>query len=606
MIRMFNASEVTTVKARHRSALSLAGLAAGFAIAAAPLDVSAQGMGPRTPPPDAPRIMVPALKGSEKNVGVQAADAIRSRLNQDVPYKQLYVLPKTDIVAMLEASGYNPNEPLPPNDAKELAKLLRADEYLEGTVTKSPSGYRIESRLVLARDNSLVQPLPPVEGARLDLAAKSLSGELQNARKQLESERTCVRLAREGKYKEAAAAAQAGITAYPQATLARNCQMQAYSQLKYPGDSVLRIAQEILAINPRFRPALGLAAQAYTEKGDTTRAVQTWTELIAANPGDANLVERVVTNIAALPGQAKVAIPIIDKAVAENPGDTKLLDIQSRLKFVTKDWKGAVASMDEVAKLDTAMMDTTYFQRLAAAQLNDSQPQRAAEAMARATQKFPTHASSWLFYAQMLRQSGQLDQAETAARRALSLNPNIEGGLPSMVQLQLDAGKLDSAYATIATYGLAPAARTCVTTAADSTKAEWQTSCKASYQNADFLAQLARGQGNKFYRAAAASAKAEDFDPAVKWLLLADSVKSDDNTKLLLTASYVTRARPLLLAAQASKDCALAKKANDGLVEAGLMIPKIGKVNPTLAGQLFQAAQGYLPSAEAMVKQYCK
>src|SRR5690242_4591347 len=106
MIRMFNASEVTTVKARHRSALALA----GFAIGAAPLDVSAQGMGPRTPPPDAPRIMVPALKGSEKNVGVQAADAIRSRLNQDVPYKQLYVLPKTDIVAMLEASGYNPNE----------------------------------------------------------------------------------------------------------------------------------------------------------------------------------------------------------------------------------------------------------------------------------------------------------------------------------------------------------------------------------------------------------------------------------------------------------------------------------------------------------------
>jgi tetratricopeptide (TPR) repeat protein len=551
--------------------------------------------------------MVPALKGSEKNVGVQAADAIRSRLNQDVPYKQLYVLPKTDIVAMLEASGYNPNEPLPPNDAKELAKLLRADEYLEGTVTKGPSGFRIESRLVLARDNSLVQPLPPVEGARLDLAAKSLSTELQNARKQLESERACVRLAREGKFKEAAAAAQAGIAAYPQSTLARNCQMQAYSQLKYPGDSVLRVSQEILTINPRFRPALRLAAQAYTDKGDTTRAVQTWTELLAADPGNSNLVEQVVTAIASYGVQyQKLALPIIDKAVAENPGDTKLMDIQARLKFVTKDWKGTVAAMDEIAKLDTAMMDTTYFQRLAAAQLSDSQPQKAAEAMARATQKFPTHATSWLFYAQMLRQSGQLDQAETAAKRAISINPNIEGGLATIVQLQLDAGKLDSAYATIATHGLSPAARTCVTTAADSTKAEWQTSCKASYQNTDFLSQLARGQGNKFYRAAAASAKAEDFDPAVKWLLLADSVKSDDNTKLLLTASYVTRARPLLVAAQATKDCALAKKANDGLVEAGLMIPKIGKVNPTLAGQLFQAAQGYLPSAEAMVKQYCK
>src|SRR5215217_5371350 len=296
-VRMANASEVTTVKERHRSALALAGLAAGLVIAA-PAVGSAQGMGPRTPPPDVPRIMVPALKGSEKNVGVQAADAIRSRLNQDIPYKQLYVLPKTDIVAMLEASGYNPNEPLPPNDAKELAKLLRADEYLEGTVTKGAAGYRIESRLVLARDNSLVQPLAPVEGARLDVASKALSVELQSARKQLDAERACVRLAREGKFQEAAAAAAPGIAAYPQSTLARNCQMQAYVQLKYPGDSILRVAQEILAINPRFRPALGLAADAYTAKGDTARAVQTLSELLATNPSDANLVERVVTTVA--------------------------------------------------------------------------------------------------------------------------------------------------------------------------------------------------------------------------------------------------------------------------------------------------------------------
>lgn len=594
------------MKARHRSALALAGIAAGLALVATPAQVSAQGMSGRTPPPDAPRIMVPALRGSEKNVGVQAADAIRSRLNQDVPFKQLYVLPKTDIVAMLEASGYNPNEPLPPNDAKELAKLLRADEYLEGSVTKGPSGFRIESRLVLARDNSLVQPLPPVEGSRLDLAAKALSNELQNARKQLEAERTCVRLAREGKFREAATAAQAGIAAYPQSTLARNCQMQAYSQLKMPGDSILRIAQEILAINPRFRPALGLAAQAYTEKGDTTRAVQTWTELIAANPGDAGLVERVVTNIAQLPGQAPVAIPIIDKAVTENPGDTKLMDIQARLKFVTRDWKGAVAAMEEIAKLDTAMMDTTYFQRLAAAQLSDSQPQRAAEAMARATQKFPNHASSWLFYAQMLRQSGQIDQAVNAARRSIQINPNIEGGLATIVQLQTDANQLDSAFATIQTAAFAPAARQCAATAADSTKAEWQTSCKASYANTSLLGQLALAQGNKLYRAAAASKKHEDFDPAVRWLLLADSVRADNNTKLLLAASYVQRAQPLLVAAQAGKDCALATKANAGLVEAGLMIPKIGSANASLAGQLFQATQQLMPHSEQMMKAYCK
>jgi tetratricopeptide (TPR) repeat protein len=414
-----------------------------------------------------------------------------------------------------------------------------------------------------------------------------------------------VRLAREGKYQEAAAAAQAGITAYPQAVLARNCQMQAFVQLKYPQDSILRVSQEILAINPRFRPALSLAAVAYREKGDTTRSIATWSELLATNPGDANLVERIVVEIAGS-GKPQVAVPIIDKAVQESPGDTKLLDLQARLKFVAKDWKGAISSMDEIAKLDTAMMDTTYFQRLAAAQLNDSQPQKAAEVMARATQKFPTHASSWLFYAQMLRQSGQLDQAVQATRRALQNNPNIEGGLATIVQLQTDANQLDSAWVTITTAAFTPAARQCVSTAADSTKAEWQTSCKSTYANVSLLSQLALSTGNKLYRAAAQSKKPEDFRPAVRWLMLSDSVASNPNAKLLLAASYVQRAQPLLQAAQAGKDCAMAKEANDGLVEASMIIPKVGGTNRELAGQLFGFTQQLLPPSEQMVKQYCK
>jgi tetratricopeptide (TPR) repeat protein len=592
------------VKARHRSAPALAGLAIGFAIMGASTEGSAQGMNARVDP-NAPRIMVPALRGSEKNVGVQAADAIRSRLNQDVPYKQLYVLPKSDIVAMLEASGYNPNEPLPPNDAKELAKLLRADEYLEGSVTRGASGFRIESRLVLARDNALSQPLPPVEGARLDVASKSLSTEIQNARKQLESERKCVSLAREGKYKEAVDAAQVGITAYPQAVLARNCIMQAYVRLQYPTDSILRVAQEILTIHPRFRPALQLAGRAYKEKGDTTRMVTTYGELLAANPGDANTVEFVVTEIASS-GRAMDAIPIIDKAVAENPGDTKLLDLQFRLKYFAKDFKGAIAAGDEVAKLDTAMMDTTYFQRMAAAYVADSQPQKASEQMARATQKFAQHAPSWMYYAQMLRQAGQTQQAATSVKRALSIDANVEGGLATLVQLQMDANQADSAMVTIRSAGFAQAARQCVTTAADSTKAEWQQGCKKSYANTVLLSQLAAAQGNKLYKIGVASKKPEDYRAALPWLRLADSVATNNSAQLLIAATYVQSAQPILQAAQAGKSCDLAKEVNTNLVDAQLLIPKAASDNKQLAGQLMGAAQQLLPYSEQMMKAYCK
>ena len=49
--------------------------------------------------------------------------------------------------------GRSLTDALAPHDARALAGLVRADEYLTGTVTKIPTGFRIEANLVLARDN---------------------------------------------------------------------------------------------------------------------------------------------------------------------------------------------------------------------------------------------------------------------------------------------------------------------------------------------------------------------------------------------------------------------------------------------------------------------
>jgi hypothetical protein len=159
------------LKARHCQALTVVGLAAGLLVSGSVSTLDAQST--RTPDPNAPRMMVATLKGTEKNLGVQAADAIRSRLNQDIPYKQLWVIPKNDINATLEASGFSTTEALAPHDAKALANLLRADEYVAGNVTKNGSTFKVEGQLVLARDNTLIQPIPAVEGTRLDLVASA-------------------------------------------------------------------------------------------------------------------------------------------------------------------------------------------------------------------------------------------------------------------------------------------------------------------------------------------------------------------------------------------------------------------------------------------------
>jgi len=312
--------------------------------------------------------------------------------------------------------------------------------------------------------------------------------------------------------------------------------------------------------------------------------------------------------VGGIPKQQGAVDPIIDKAVAENPGDTKLLQLQYRLNFVGKFWKDAIKSADEIAKLDTAMMDMTYHTWLATSFLSDSQPQRAAETMAKATQKFPNDASAWLFYAQMLRQSGQLDQAVVAARRSIQINPNVEGGIPTVVQLQTDLKQLDSAMATIRTYGLAPAAQTCLKTAADSTKAEWQTSCKVSYGNTGLLSQLALKAGNEAYKAFNASKAPADYQNAIRWLALSDSVSGSDQAKFLQGATNVTMAQHLLTTeVQKNKSCDAAKRANDLLVTAQPQVMAGGKFAPVPAGQLLNAIQAQLlPYAEQTTKAYCK
>ncbi|HEX7594912.1 MAG TPA: hypothetical protein VF387_01085, partial [Gemmatimonadaceae bacterium] len=67
------------------------------------------------------RVMIPTLQSSDKDLGVQAAEAIRSQLSKQTNIRDLVVVPKADINNSLASSGYNTTEALAPGDAKALA-----------------------------------------------------------------------------------------------------------------------------------------------------------------------------------------------------------------------------------------------------------------------------------------------------------------------------------------------------------------------------------------------------------------------------------------------------------------------------------------------------
>ena len=586
------------MKGMHRHALTAAVALAALAAGGAPSVVAAQGR--NAPPPDAPRILVPTLNSSDKGLGVQAADAIRSRLNQDFPFKVLWVIPKSDINGTLEASGFRTDTALGINNARDLAKLLRADEILVGTVTKTDQGFTITPTLVLARDPSLAQPMPPVTGERMDLAAMLLSRELADARKQLTGDEQCEDALRNKNAQAAITAAKQAIASYPQATIARLCLATAYQQANMP-DSVIAASNEVLKTDSLNKMALQMLAEAYKSSGKSDLAMETWTKLLTADPGNVRVQEEVVRELAAS-GNPAVAMPVIDSAVAHNPFDASLMKLQYLIHLAAHDWKGSIRIAGDLAKADTAAVDTLYFTRLVAAYAADSQPQQAAEAAARAVAKFPNNASLWALRAQLLRNSGQLQQALDATKRALAINPKIMHGWVQLAQAEVDLNQPDSALAAL---------HQAIPNGEDTT----------------FAAQYALKIGNDLYKAAVAAKSRFDstlksasaqvkadsaaanraaFMNAERVLAYSDSIAPSASAGFLLGVSAFYVGQSAATEAPKTKSCELAKQAQDQFLTSQMQIMKNGQASPDAAKQVLGALQQYSPVVDNQVKVFCK
>jgi hypothetical protein len=247
------------------------GLVVGVLLAAsfhgAPRTLAAQQSPLRPGQTPGPRFMVPTLRSDARSLGFQVAEALRGRLAADYDMRTLWLVPERAITEYLEKSGYQPREALSEHETRQLASQFQAEEFIDGTVVRTPTGgYRVEVDWALVRRDGMVQPLPPVEAPKISEVAKLLAQEVQAARKQIESVRKCGDLARARDFTGALAEARRAIAVYPRSALARVCIANVYQQQNLGPDSMIAIAQQIVAIHPENRRAPALAGDAYREK----------------------------------------------------------------------------------------------------------------------------------------------------------------------------------------------------------------------------------------------------------------------------------------------------------------------------------------------------
>ncbi len=541
----------------------------------------------RTPPREnTPRLMVQVFGSADKVAGPEASDELRQRLISAVPSRTLWVFAKEDLVGTLEQSGYPVNEQLARSDEAALAKMLRADEYIRGVVIKDGATYRVEAQLVLTRDNGLTQPLPASEGTRPDRAAAALVRAVTEARKQIDNEKRCVELARSDKLVEAIAAADEGIVEYPNGTLVRYCKMNVMVAQKAAPAAILAMANEILAIDPNSKNALAVAADAQAAAGNTEQANNLLVRLLASDPTNTSLAAKVVDALAASK-KYDVAKEIVTKAVADNPGDIGLIRLQFLILTSAGDYKPAIKIGEEMVTMDTSLADVTFFTRLAALYAADSQPQKSAEAAARATQKFPNDASLWQLYAQTLRGAGQTQQSIAAAKRALEIDPKISNGWTQIAVAYNELQQPDSALDALR-------------------------KAAAAGDDKDQVGGYALNIGNTFFKAAQAEEpkQSASYQRALPFLHFADStvvaVETKTNAKLLIGVSSYFIAATIAQTLQASKSCDDARLVEKSATDAVIYTQQGGRASPETATQILPAANQLLPYAQAQVKNLCK
>jgi len=555
-------------------------------------------------------LLVAPFQSADRKLGNRIADEIRGRVEKAGNKRELDVISEKAMTMALFNAGFPADQVPDLSQVRALSRYLRADEYLMGTVDRTPAGYRVRAMLILARDVRMRQPLPGVVDGDADRAAARVAAAVTEARRQLTPQRRCENHLREGRANQAIEAARDGVRSYARSTLARRCLLAAYLAVGTGADTVLGAAGEMLRVDSTSFYALEGAAQAYDVMKQKDRAADLWLRLQRSDSTDIELGQRVVTALL-YDGNSQRAEPLVATLSDAAPEHQGLLRLRWQVLFANKSWKEATRIGGMLLATDSlSTADSTFLLRLATAYKANGDAVRAVEVAARGLQAFPKDARLLSLYVQLVRGEavdgltrglaafpqnaefkvmqaqdlktrGKAEESVDAMREALALDSTIEHGHVQLARAQAELGQNDSAFATLKR-GL------------------------AAGEDSALVAQFALARGNLLYQAANRTRMRPDYMLAMRFLSLADTVQQSPRAKLLMGAAALSVAQSAATDAPKTKDCELSRLASDMLAIAQ---PNLA-AGVEVAAEAVKQYQDYLaqlqPISAKQVEVFCK
>ena len=539
--------------------------------------------------------------GKDFGFGRKAADEVRSRVEKLSNKREVDVISGGDMRDQLARSGFPDDTLLDEPTLRTLGRIMRADEYVIGTVARGASGVRLSGRLVLMRDRRLAEPIPSAAARDLKLAADQFAHSVASARTELIPQRRCENALRDQQPDRAVQFAREAVAAYPQGVIAHICLAWALRASGAPASEVLEAARAALAGDSLNPHGLESAAVALDSLHRPAESAPYWLRLAATDTADLDLTQRVVLAMI-FGGNTRPAEPLIVRAADAHPDSLSLRRLEWRVAYDNRHWPVAIRAGEALLAADSlAARDSVFVLRLASAYRANGDTYKAIALAARGVAQFPGDAKLYTLYTQFvkseadsviprglalfprsvelltmnakeLRAKGQLADALAATRQALELDSTLDRGELMIAQGEIDLGRPDSALVALHR-------------------------AVARGEDTALVAQFALARGNALLKAANGTKSRDDFTLAMRFLALADTLRRTPQSAFLLgvaaysiTQSALTDAPKMPAKAQSCELSQLGAEtlpvARDGLSAGQEVSPEAAKQFLDYLGQL--------------------
>jgi hypothetical protein len=203
---------------------------------------------------------------------------------------------KPTIDQTLRSSGYNPDSALATTDLWQLAKQVRSDYALAGTVERTATGVRSTVRLLTQTGKEIVtEPLAPMVGSDFGDIAKQVDRAVSDAIRALLHYQECANALRLGDFQKAIAFAQQGLRLRPTSAALNICVLSTLIATKAAPDSIISVALQITAVDSASTLAWENLVYAYEQKHDTVHALNATLALHRLDPANIRYTTSLIT-----------------------------------------------------------------------------------------------------------------------------------------------------------------------------------------------------------------------------------------------------------------------------------------------------------------------